>query len=172
MLAQAEHDVDASAVLLTTSKRLADAVSRELDRQLAVLPTAPVARKSIAKNSAIILVRSLEEAIELANRFAPEHLSIPDAALLPLVRHAGSVFIGPHSPEAAGDYASGPNHVLPTSGAARIRGGLSVMDYVKLISIQELSRDALARLAPAITTLARAEGLEAHARSVEARSLS
>jgi len=169
LLAQAEHDVDASAVLLTTSKRLARAVAAEVARQLAVLPTAPVAGKSIARNSAVILVRSLDEALELANRFAPEHLSIPDAKLLAKVRHAGSVFVGPFSPEAAGDYASGPNHVLPTGGAARVRGGLSVMDYLKVISVQELSRAALAKLAPAITTLARAEGLEAHARSVEAR---
>jgi histidinol dehydrogenase len=170
MLAQAEHDVDASAVLLTTSKRLAAAVAKEVDRQLADLPTAAVARQSIARSSALVLVRSLEEAVEISNRFAPEHLSIPDASLLPAVRHAGSVFIGPYSPEAAGDYASGPNHVLPTSGAARIRGGLSVTDLVKVISVQELNQTALARLAPAITTLARAEGLEAHARSVEVRS--
>jgi histidinol dehydrogenase len=169
MLAQAEHDVDASAVLLTTSRRLASAVAKEIERQLAVLPTGKVAAKSIAKNSAIVLVGSQEEAVEISNRFAPEHLSIPDGSLLTLVRHAGSVFVGPFSPEAAGDYASGPNHVLPTSGAARQRGGLSVMDYVKLISVQELSEAALNRLAPAITTLARAEGLEAHARSVEAR---
>jgi histidinol dehydrogenase len=169
LLAQAEHDVDASAVLLTTSKRLATAVAAEVDRQLATLPTAGVARKSIAKNSAVVLVRSLHEAIEIANRFAPEHLSIPDASLLPQVKHAGSVFVGPYSPEAAGDYASGPNHVLPTGGAARIRGGLSVTDFVKVISVQKLSAAALRRLAPAITTLARAEGLEAHARSVEVR---
>jgi histidinol dehydrogenase len=169
MLAQAEHDVDASAILLTTSKRLANAVAKEIQAQLATLPTAAVARKSIQKNSAIILVRSLQEAVEISNRFAPEHLSIPDASLLDAVRHAGSVFIGPTSPEAAGDYASGPNHVLPTSGAARLRGGLSAADYVKIISTQEVSADGLRQLAPAITTLARAEGLEAHARSVEAR---
>jgi histidinol dehydrogenase len=169
MLAQAEHDVDASAVLLTTSKRLAAAVAKEVDRQLAVLPTAAVASKAIARNSAIVLVGSIEEAMEIANRFAPEHLSIPDASLLAQVRHAGSVFVGPYSPEAAGDYASGPNHVLPTSGAARQRGGLSVTDYLKVISVQELNAAALQRLAPAIATLARAEGLEAHARSVEVR---
>ena len=169
MLAQAEHDVDASAILLTTSKRLALAVASEVERQLRTLPTAPVAAKSIARNSAIVLVRSLEEALEISNRFAPEHLSIPDASLLPGVRHAGSVFVGPYSPEAAGDYASGPNHVLPTSGAARQRGGLSVTDYLKVISVQELSGAALRKLAPSITTLARAEGLEAHARSVEVR---
>ena len=169
MLAQAEHDVDASAILLTTSKRLANAVAKEVDRQLVALPTAPVASKSIARNSAIILVRTLEEAMEISNRFAPEHLSIPDGSLLPAVRHAGSVFVGPYSPEAAGDYASGPNHVLPTSGAARQRGGLSVTDYLKVISVQHLSQSALRKLAPAITILARAEGLEAHARSVEVR---
>jgi histidinol dehydrogenase len=170
MLAQAEHDVDASAVLLTKSKRLAAAVVKEVERQLAGLPTAAVARQSITHNSAVILVRSVEEAVEISNRFAPEHLSIPDPSLLPAIRHAGSVFIGPYSPEAAGDYASGPNHVLPTSGAARIRGGLSVTDFVKVISVQELNAVALSRLAPAIATLARAEGLEAHARSVEVRA--
>jgi len=169
MLAQAEHDVDASAILLTPSKRLALAVAREIEKQLEDLPTAPVARKSIRRNSAILLTGSVEEAVELANDFAPEHLSIPDAALLRKVRHAGSVFIGPSSPEAAGDYASGPNHVLPTSGAARLRGGLSAADFVKVISTQQLTPAALQRLAPAITTLARAEGLEAHARSVEVR---
>lgn len=169
MLAQAEHDTDASAVLLTTSKQLAIAVQSEVERQLKTLPTAPTARKAIDKNSAIILVRSLDEAVEISNRFAPEHLSIPDASLVKGIRHAGSIFIGPYSPEAAGDYASGPNHVLPTSGAARLRGGLSALDYVKIISTQELSAAALKRLEPAITTLARAEGLEAHARSVEVR---
>jgi histidinol dehydrogenase len=169
MLAQAEHDTDASAVLLTTSKPLAAAVQAEIERQLVTLPTAPTARKAIDKNSAIILVRSLDEAVEISNRFAPEHLSIPDASLVQGIRHAGSIFIGPFSPEAAGDYASGPNHVLPTSGAARLRGGLSALDYVKIISTQELSAAALADLESSITTLARAEGLEAHARSVEVR---
>jgi histidinol dehydrogenase len=169
MLAQAEHDTDASAVLLTTSKRLASAVSKEIGRQLETLPTAAVARQAIAKNSAVVLVRTLDEAAEISNRFAPEHLNIPDEALLPKIQHAGSVFVGPFSPEAAGDYASGPNHVLPTSGAARQRGGLSVSDYLKVISVQKLSEPALRRLAPAITTLARSEGLEAHARSVEVR---
>jgi histidinol dehydrogenase len=170
MLAQAEHDVDAAAILLTSSKRLANSVAKEIERQLADLPTAAVARKAIQRNSAIILTESLDEAVELSNRFAPEHLSIPDDRLLARVRHAGSVFIGPFSTEAAGDYASGPNHVLPTGGVARLRGGLSVADYLKVISVQRLSQQALTALAPAITTLARAEGLEAHARSVEVRT--
>jgi histidinol dehydrogenase len=169
MLAQAEHDSDASAILLTTSKRLASAVSKEIGRQLETLPTAAVARQAINKNSAVVLVRNLDEAVEISNRFAPEHLNIPDESLLAKIRHAGSVFVGPFSPEAAGDYASGPNHVLPTGGAARLRGGLSVTDYLKIISVQQLSEPALRRLSPAIATLARSEGLEAHARSVEVR---
>jgi len=169
MLAQAEHDVDASSILLTTSKRLAAQVVKEVERQLATLPTAPVARKAIDKNSAAVIVKSLDEAAELSNAFAPEHLAIHHEELIPKIRHAGSIFVGPYSPEAAGDYSSGPNHVLPTSGVARIRGGLSAADYVKVISVQQLGRNALAKLAPAITTLARAEGLEAHARSVEVR---
>jgi histidinol dehydrogenase len=169
MLAQAEHDVEASAILLTTSRELADLVALEVSRQLETLPTCVVAAEAIRKNSAVILAPSMEAAMEVSNRLAPEHLAIHDPALLPLVEHAGSVFIGPNSPEAAGDYASGPNHVLPTSGAARIRGGLSAADFVKVISVQELTLEGLAKLAPAITTLARAEGLEAHARSVEVR---
>jgi len=169
MLAQAEHDTDASAILLTTSRRLAEAVADEIEAQLASLTTADVARVSIDANGAIIVVDSLDEAVELSNRFAPEHLSIHHPELLPKIRHAGGVFVGAFSPEAAGDYASGPNHVLPTSGVARLRGGLSAADYVKVISVQQLDSQALARLAPAVTTLARAEGLEAHARSVEVR---
>ena len=169
MLAQAEHDLDASAILLTTSRALADAVSTELEMQLAVLPTANVARPSIDNNGAIVIVDSMEQAADFSNALAPEHLALHDASLLGSIQNAGSVFLGPLSPEAAGDYASGPNHVLPTSGQARLRGGLSAADFVKVISVQELSRGALEQLQPAITTLARAEGLEAHARSVEAR---
>lgn len=169
MLAQAEHDTDASSILLTTSKRLAGQVAKEIERQLETLSTAGVARKAIEKNSAILIVKSLGQAAELSNEFAPEHLSIHHEELLPKLRHAGSIFVGPYSPEAAGDYAAGPNHVLPTSGVARLRGGLSAADFVKVISVQQLDRRALAKLAPSITTLARAEGLEAHARSVEVR---
>jgi histidinol dehydrogenase len=169
MLAQAEHDTEASAILLTTSRRLAEQVAAEVNRQLATLPTAGVACEAIRKNSAVIVAPSMEAAAEASNRLAPEHLAIHDAAILPLIRHAGSIFIGPSSPEAAGDYASGPNHVLPTAGAARIRGGLSSADFVKVISVQELTPAGLAKLAPSITTLARAEGLEGHARSVEVR---
>jgi len=170
MLAQAEHDVEAAAILATTSKRLAQEVAAQIEQQLPGLPTKAVAREAIDRNSAIILAPNLEAAVRFSNRFAPEHLSIPDASLLKQVTTAGSVFVGSYSPEAAGDYASGPNHVLPTSGFARVRGGLSAADFVKVISVQELSCAALRRLAPTITTLARAEGLEAHARSVEVRT--
>ena len=169
MLAQAEHDVEASSIVLTTSQKLAEAVALEVDRQLQTLPTAAVACESIRNNSAVILCPSMDAAIEASNRLAPEHLAIYDESLLPKIQHAGSVFLGANSPEAAGDYASGPNHVLPTSGAARIRGGLSPADFIKVISVQELTSEGLFKLAPAITTLARAEGLEAHARSVEVR---
>lgn len=169
MLAQAEHDTDASAILLTTSRSLAEAVSAEIEKQLETLPTAATARVAIDKNSAILIVDSIDQAVELSNEFAPEHLSIPHRSLLKKIRHAGSVFIGTYSPEAGGDYASGPNHVLPTNGAARQRGGLSAADFVKVISVQELSRDGLRSILPAVSTLARAEGLEAHARSAEVR---
>ena len=169
MLAQAEHDVEASSILLTTSRALAERVAQEAARQMETLPTASVACESIRNNSAVILCPSVDAAMEASNRLAPEHLALHDATLLPKIQHAGSVFLGGNSPEAAGDYATGPNHVLPTSGAARIRGGLSSADFVKVVSVQELTASSLRSLAPAITTLARAEGLEAHARSVEVR---
>ncbi|MGA7416096.1 MAG: histidinol dehydrogenase [Bryobacteraceae bacterium] len=169
MLAQAEHDTDAAAVLITLSQKLAEEVACQIDLQLAALPTAETARAAIEKNSAIIIAPDIENALELSNEFAPEHLSLLDASLLPHIRHAGTVFLGEHSPESAGDYAAGPSHVLPTSGAARLRGGLSAADFVKVIAVQQLSSDALRELAPSITALARAEGLEAHARSVEIR---
>jgi len=170
LLAQAEHDVDASAILLTTSRALAEAVATEIETQLETLPTAHVARPSIDTNGAIVVVDSLDQAVEISNTLAPEHLALHDGALLSKIRHAGAVFVGALSPEAAGDYASGPNHVLPTSGAARLRGGLSAADFVKVIAVQELSREGIRRLTPAIVKLARAEGLEAHARSAEVRS--
>ncbi|MGD0617551.1 MAG: histidinol dehydrogenase [Bryobacteraceae bacterium] len=169
MLAQAEHDVEASAILLTTSRDLAERVAAEVARELEKLPTASVASAAICNNSAAVLVSSLTEAVDASNRLAPEHLALHDASVLGAIQHAGSVFLGSMSTEAAGDYATGPNHVLPTSGVARIRGGLSSADFVKVISVQELTAAGLAHLAPAIATLARAEGLEAHARSVEVR---
>lgn len=169
LLAQAEHDADAAAILLTTSKPLADRVARAVDRQLAALPQASPAAKALRENGAIVVVRTRQEAIELTNRFAPEHLCVPMDFPLERIQNAGSIFVGPYSPEAAGDYASGPNHVLPTGGMARLRGGLSVLDFVKIVSVQQLQHGGLRRIAPAIVNLARGEGLEAHARSVEIR---
>jgi histidinol dehydrogenase len=169
MLAQAEHDIEASAIFLTTSQTIALAVANELERQLKTLPTAHVARGSIDRSGFIAVMPNMEEAVALSNMYAPEHLSLHDPALLPQVRNAGTVFLGPSSLESAGDYVAGPSHVLPTGGAARLRGGLSAADFVKVIAVQELSDSALNALMPSITTLARAEGLEAHARAVEVR---
>jgi histidinol dehydrogenase len=170
MLAQAEHDPSASATLVTTSESLASAVAHEIEHQLESLPTAEVARQSIDNGSAIVVVPNLDIAVSYCNMLAPEHLSLHDPSLLPKITTAGTVFLGQSSPESAGDYAAGPSHVLPTGGAARLRGGLSTADFVKVIAIQQFSPAGLAELAPVIATLARAEGLEAHARAVEVRS--
>lgn len=169
MLAQAEHDASASAVLITPSRSLATAVADEIEAQLLDLPTAEIARQAIACGSGIYVVPDMDVAVELVNRIAPEHLALYDGALLPRIRNAGTIFLGQSSPESSGDYAAGPSHVLPTGGAARLRGGLSTADFVKVIPVQQLSPSALEELAPVVTTLARAEGLEAHARSVEVR---
>jgi histidinol dehydrogenase len=169
MLAQAEHDVDARAILITTSINLARDVQKALEKQMDSLPTASVARVAIEGNSAIVLCDSDDDAVALSNSIAPEHLSLYDETLVVGVTNAGSIFLGPFSPEAAGDYASGPNHILPTSGVAAIRGGLSVNDFVKVITTQRLTRGALQELGSTVSTMARAEGLEAHARSVEVR---
>ena len=169
MLAQCEHDVNASALLLTCSRQLASEVQLEVAAQLENLSTRNIAEQSINANSAVVVCESIDQAFEFVNALAPEHLSIEDDDWLSKVESAGSVFIGAYSTEAAGDYASGPNHILPTSGVAAVRGGLSAADFVKVISVQQLSAPALNGLAPSVTTLARAEGLEAHARSVEVR---
>jgi|HubBroStandDraft_6_1064221.scaffolds.fasta_scaffold147276_2 histidinol dehydrogenase len=171
ILAQAEHDPDAVALLVTPLPRLAKAVAVEVEKQLRALPKTNPAWKSLRLASAILVANSLDAAIRFANRVAPEHLSIPDAnrKSVEKLSEAGSVFLGPWSAQPAGDYASGTNHVLPTSGWARARGGLSVADFVKCSSTQEISRAGLKRLAPVVTAMARAEGLEAHARAVEVR---
>ena len=169
MLAQCEHDVNASALLLTCSYELALAVQLEVAQQLKSLSTCDIAEQSITNNSAVIICPTIDQAFEFINTLAPEHLSIEEQEWLDKVQNAGSIFIGSYSTEAAGDYASGPNHVLPTSGVAAVRGGLSTTDFVKVISVQQLSLHALLNLAPSVTTLARAEGLEAHARSIEIR---
>jgi histidinol dehydrogenase len=169
LLAQAEHDVNASGILITTSRKLGEAVATEVERQLIDLKTKTVAAEAISRNSAVLLVTSEAEAVEVSNHLAPEHLCLHDPRLLDSVINAGSVFLGPLSTESLGDYASGPNHVLPTSGFSRVRGGLSVLDFLKIITIQSVDREALGALAPCVTTLARMEGLEAHARAVEVR---
>lgn len=172
MLAQAEHDTDACAILITCSEELAKEVSAELEKQLPSLNTHEIAHHAIHKNSRIWIVADMDAAVLLANTWAPEHLCLYNPSLLPKIKNAGAVFLGPHSPESAGDYAAGPSHVLPTGGAARFRGGLSAADFVKVIAIQQLSPSALQELALTVTTLARVEGLEAHARAVEVRSVS
>ncbi len=171
ILAQAEHDPDAIALLVTPSARLAKAISAEVEAQLRSLPETNPAWKSLKLASAILVAPSLDAAVRFSNRVAPEHLSIPQASktLVEKLSEAGSVFLGPWSAQPIGDYASGTNHVLPTSGWARTRGGLSVADFVKCSSTQEISREGLKRLTPVVASMARAEGLEAHARAVEVR---
>ena len=173
MLSQAEHDVLASAVLVTDSRELANAVQAELEVQLAQLPRQEVARKSIDENGKIIVTDSLEKAAEAANLIAPEHLELcveDPFALLPRVKNAGSIFLGRCTPEALGDYFAGPNHTLPTSGTARFSSPLSVDDFVKKSSFLYYTQDALAPVAERISDFARREGLEAHARSVLIRN--
>lgn len=165
LVAQAEHDPEALAVFVTTLRELAGAVKSSV-RRLA-RPNA-VAREAIRRGGVILVTESLELAREWANRIAPEHITV-SRNNVPFVHNAGSVFIGDYSAQAAGDYAVGPNHVLPTAGSARFRGGLSVMDFVKLISVQELSQPGLRRLSTSIEYLAEIEGLKAHAQSIRMR---
>jgi histidinol dehydrogenase len=167
LVAQAEHDPDACSVFITTFKDLAARVAAETKKLSANNATA---RASLARNGAILVAESHEKAMQFANRIAPEHITLDDSDRdLPLIHNAGSIFIGDYSPQAAGDYASGPNHVLPTGGVARFRGGLTVQDFLKIISVQELSRGGLKQIAPAVITLAEAEGLRAHAESIRVR---
>jgi len=166
LLAQAEHDPDARAVFITSNGRLARQVAREVDRQM---PSTGPARTSIARHGGVILCRSMDEAIALANDAASEHLVVGTEALARKVRNAGALFVGGITAQVAGDYAIGSNHVLPTAGAARAHGGLNAADFVKLVSVQRLTRAGLNRIARTATTLARAEGLECHARSIEIR---
>lgn len=166
LVAQAEHDPDARAVLITPSRTLAERVAREIARQV---PDSGPARQSLRRHGGIIVTATADEAIELANASAAEHLVVDSEPLARRVRCAGSVFVGPWSAQVGGDYAIGSNHVLPTCGAARVRGGLSSADFVRQITVQRLTRAGLSRIGPAVVALARAEGLEAHARSIEIR---
>jgi histidinol dehydrogenase len=168
LLAQAEHDGEASALLITTSEQFAVAVTREVKRQAKELPRRHVIESSLARHGAIIVVDDVEEACAVVNELAPEHLEIiarDEEAIARNVRHAGAIFLGAHTPEAVGDYLAGPNHVLPTSGAARFSSALGVHDFVRRTSVLRFSPDEMKRTARTIATLARAEGLDAHARS-------
>ena len=172
LLAQAEHDEAAQAVLVTPDPALADAVAAAVERALATLPRAAVARASWRAHGAVIVVRDLAEAADLANRLAPEHLELAVADPAPLfarIRHAGAVFLGHHAPEAVGDYVAGPNHVLPTGRTARFASGLSVFDFLKRTTWVAADASALAAIGPAAVRLAEAEGLGAHALSVAMR---
>jgi len=172
LLAQAEHDVAAQAVLITDAAALADAVEAAVERQLPSLSRVDIARASWRDFGAILLVRDLADAVPLVDRLAPEHLEIQarDAdALAAKIRNAGAIFLGSHTPEAVGDYVGGPNHVLPTARSARFASGLSVLDFLKRTSILRCGPDALRALGPAAIALGRAEGLDAHARSVAIR---
>ena len=165
LIAQAEHDPDASAIFVTSSQELA----REVKQAVARLSFGNrTARESLNANGTILVAMSRAQAIEWANAIGPEHITV-DSQDVAAIRCAGSIFIGEYSPQALGDYAAGPNHVLPTGNVARFRGGLNVADFVKVISVQEVSRDGLQRIAPVVETLARAEGLKAHAESVRVR---
>ena len=164
LVAQAEHDPDAVVLLVTPSRQLARSVSRSV----AAMARGRVARQSLRKHGAVLLAKSPVQAVDWTNLIAPEHLTTT-RDLLPAIVNAGSIFLGDYSAQAAGDYGSGPNHVLPTGGVARFRGGLSVLDFLKVITVQELSRAGLRKIAPSILTLAEAEGLEAHGRSIELR---
>jgi histidinol dehydrogenase len=167
LIAQAEHDPDARAVLVTPNRRLAADVARHIER---LTPVDGLARASLAAHGAIVITRDADEAMQLANAAAPEHLVVDNEEMVRQVRAAGAVFVGAWTPQVAGDYAIGSNHVLPTAGAARFRGGLHTADFVRVVSVQRMTRRGFARIAPIVGTLARLEGLQAHAQSIAIRA--
>jgi histidinol dehydrogenase len=172
LLAQAEHDEAAQAILITDDAVLADRVAHAVQSELATLPRAAIAGASWQAHGAIIVVRDWDEAIGLVNRLAPEHLQLmlrDPAPVFARIRHAGAIFLGAYCPEAVGDYVAGPNHVLPTGRTARFASGLSVFDFLKRTTWVAADADALSRVGPAAVALAEAEGLEAHARSIAMR---
>ena len=166
LIAQAEHDPDARAVLITPSRTLADRVAAQVASQM---PSIGPARSAMKSHGGIIVTKSVDEAVSLANAAAPEHLVVDDDRMARRVRCAGSLFVGPWSAQVAGDYAIGSNHVLPTAGTARVRGGLSAADFVRQITVQRLTASGLNRIGRAVVDLANAEGLAAHAASVAIR---
>jgi histidinol dehydrogenase len=167
LLAQAEHDPDARAILITTGRRLAKAVAREVDRQM---PADGPARRALAAHGGIVVTRTLGEAIELMQRMAPEHAVCDSELVAARLTRAGTVFVGNYSAQASGDYVTGSNHVLPTGGAAAARGGLSTADFVRLSTVQTVTAGGLRRIAQAGIALAVAEGLRAHADSLRIRT--
>ena len=172
LLSQAEHDASSQSILITDDAAFAGKVADAAERALAILPRREIAGKSWNDYGGIIVVENITDAAALSDRFAPEHLEIATAdpnAILVKVRHAGAIFLGRHTPEAMGDYIAGPNHVLPTSRSARFSSGLSVLDFMKRTTLLSLSAKAIQALGPEAITLAEAEGLEAHARSIAAR---
>ena len=166
LIAQAEHDPEARSVFITWKKSFAERVSKAVDK---AAKGRDIVTTSLAAHGAIVIAKDADEAMALSNRFAPEHLVVESDALIDRPIVAGAVFVGPYTAQAAGDYATGSNHVLPTAGAARFRGGLSAADFVRVMAVQRLTADGLARLAPTIVPLAKAEGLRAHAESVQIR---
>jgi histidinol dehydrogenase len=166
LIAQAEHDPDARSIFITWQKKFANDVVKHVQKRA---QGRDIVRRSLAAHGYAIVTRSPEAAMALANRLAPEHLVVDRESLIQRPITAGAVFVGPFTAQAAGDYATGSNHVLPTSGAARFRGGLSAADYVRVMAVQRLTKQGLGQLAPAIVALAHAEGLIAHAESIEAR---
>ncbi len=172
LLAQAEHDAMASAILLTTDRRVAERTIEELNTQLPRLERHEIAGESLSTQGLVAVMPNVELAIEMANLYAPEHLCLLLAdpwAMMPLIRHAGGIFIGEHSPEALGDYTAGPSHVMPTGGSARFSSPIHVADFTKVISVAAANPRALERLGPVTVQLARAEGLTGHARAIERR---
>jgi histidinol dehydrogenase len=166
LVAQAEHDSDAVVVFVSTSLALARTVTQNAKR---LAKGNIIAGEAMRAGGHALVANSREQAWEWVNRMAPEHLTVDEETDIPAVRSAGSVFVGHYSPQPAGDYAAGPNHVLPTAGEARFRGGLSAADFVKVITVQKFLRDGLREIAPVVTSLADAEGLHAHAHSVRVR---
>ncbi|MGH9530015.1 MAG: histidinol dehydrogenase [Terriglobales bacterium] len=166
LVAQAEHDPETLPIFITTSRSLAKAVEKHAPK---LAHSNLIAQESLSRNGIILVAESVGQSLDWANEIAPEHITV-ERKHLPFIQNAGSIFVGDYSAQAAGDYASGPNHVLPTAGVARFRGGLSVLDFVKIITVQELSRKGLKRLAPSIECLAETEGLAAHAESIWIRT--
>jgi histidinol dehydrogenase len=172
LITQAEHGPDSPAILVTTSRALAETIETEVGRQLAGAPRREILERALGMHGAIVVADDLATAIDFVNAYAPEHLSVDVAPLeetVARIRNAGSVFVGPWAPESAGDYATGANHVLPTGGLARSSGALAVESYGKFTQIQRLTREGLATIRATIGALAETEGLDAHRRAVEVR---